>query len=1014
MKRINTNMLKFNRIALLLALLTLIFAVTGCFDILDELLDSDDRNYSPDQPITDDGNFDYDSFSIGITPRELNFEPIEHVFHTDSAHIYMIEINQSLSYYYDHETGEMHTIENFVAGKETAVFVRVTRDFLNQTELATLTIERNGDFVAELLPVKHLSGEGSETGLVLYQPKNTADVDHWAEGAYTFTFNSNGETAYRTVNLYATMPMKVLAVPILANYSGTVIGCEGEWKSGGTMLYATYPLAQAGLDYVLGPELDLSDKRYDLDTENGLYNVWEALANLQTPSKEYEIIIGFIREAADNGTLAGYTFGAPANIVVESDLDMFATVVHEVAHCYMVGDEYVGGHINNAVNPPPYGMEGTCIITYRDDVGREARIRSGYQEGLPGSGSVVYSTQRPYWVEGRRQFPDVTSFMGEGTGADWDSMWVTADIWNHLFRIFTGIAAVGGGAGTSYGSGSTGNGNSSSGEDDGSYYGQCTECYSFLTEPIFYIDCDDCWAWIQVTEYEYECETSGDSFTYDDSSIYIECVSCEILVTIEAAQKVGITGKAVANTESVYAIDITGFFDNNGDFTPTPWYTYETEASELTARRSGEYSIIFYDGNGIELSKAFFNAKSQAWGGRAGESLQTTRIPVSETVRFPENTAEIYIAKGAELLYSTDVSKTAPAVAFTGLTDYEQLSDIATLTWEASAEAGRSLHFELWYCPAEDEFYNIASNITGNSFEINLSSYPGTEEGYFYIFATDGVRTGEAASEWVKVPYKAPEFITELNEIPEIKITEEFFLDVDIYDLQDGWLWDDEVTWTLDGVEFLTGSALWVWPYELAPGTHTFTCTAVNSAGISATGDFTIRIIDDESDLPDDWSRDDLINALSNGFVLPLSRIDGPVTRGEYASLMSILYFTLMDEDEIENLPDYVDNVVNDCGQDDYYQFFMVTLGVMDAPGGRFEPNKPITERDAAIIMYNIIALADPDLVDIDVNEADIIEIFEDNEITDSSGANKYNANENITVRLALVRLSRLYNAIFE
>ena len=293
-----------------------------------------------------------------------------------------------------------------------------------------------------------------------------------------------------------------------------------------------------------------------------------------------------------------------------------------------------------------------------------------------------------------------------------------------------------------------------------------------------------------------------------------------------------------------------------------------------------------------------------------------------------------------------------------------------------------------------------------------MSTYPGAEEGYFYIFATDGVRSSGIDSPWVKVPYKAPDIITEQSNIPEYKITDEILLDVDIYDMQDGWLWDSEVVWTLDGREFMSGSTLWVWSYEIAPGTHTFSCTATNSAGMSVSKNFTFRIIDDESDLPDDWSREFIKDALSNGFITSLSRIDGSITRSQYASLMALLYVYMLEYEF--DLPDYIENMVTDSGDDDYNEFFMVYLGVMDAPDGRFEPNGALTQQEAATIMYRIYAMAvDPDFNAADISDSEILEILENAEIFGVSAENAFQANERLTNKLALVRLSLLFDAVF-
>ena len=126
---------------------------------------------------------------------------------------------------------------------------------------------------------------------------------------------------------------------------------------------------------------------------------------------------------------------------------------------------------------------------------------------------------------------------------------------------------------------------------------------------------------------------------------------------------------------------------------------------------------------------------------------------------------------------------------------------------------------------------------------------------------------------------------------------------------------------------------------------------------------------------------------------------------------MTTLFYYVSEEDD--PFPDYREGVVTDCGEDDYDQFFMVHLGLMDAPGGRFEPNRPMTEIDTSLIMYRIIALADPDFVDASLSEASILELLEEIGVFDGA-LNAYKAAENLTNKLALVRLSRLFDAIFE
>jgi len=1009
----NRNLLK--SIALLLVLMFAVALIAGCDDDGANGTGQDQQTAIDDPNVPQGGQggqevlFDGSANMLTTPTRPIGFTPHAPSFTTNDPNIVMIEVNQGLSYGFDTASGEFYVMENFVAGKETAVFVAFAEPVAWFDE-AWLMIENNGAVVAQLLPV-----DMADEHTMLFQPRNMGDVGNWEAGAYTFTFHMDGSEAVRTTNLYESKNMKVLLVPILANYGGYIVGCEGAWRNGGTMLAATFPIGRDNLEIVLAPELDLTASRYDLTSDEGTWYVWDALNNLQTPNNDYTIISGFIADRVDmpgGGQMMGWTFGAPSIISVESDPDMWATVVHEAAHIYRIGDEYDGGSMNPGFNMPPYQMEGRVIFTSDPAVGTHPSVASAMHYGIQGDGSVIYPVQRAYWVEGRQLMGKTASYMGSGWDAYWDVMWTTSDIWNQLFMTFVGHVTMplGGVGGTVA---AAPEGAVPGGGTQGDIVGQCPECFSGIPEDAdIFVFCWDTFEFVPLTQ-----DNFGD---YDESDYFIECRVSGCLIWIEEfrAHNSGETmagRRAGRESAPVMVVEITGYLDTaSGMFIADPWYTFEADVSDVTSARSGDYSVVVYDGAGSQVSVSNFSLVDQAQMRTTAGTVPSRlgRVPVEVIARFPQNSARIAIYSGEQEIYSRDVSNNAPTVAFTGLTDYQALPDRVTLTWEAHDADGDELFFDLWYVPSEHEFFNIASNITGRSFEVDLSAYPGTYGGFFYIFATDGVLTSEIDSPWVVVEYKAPEIFTTQDGIPEVKVTEEIFFDVDIYDLQDGWLWDSyDVKWMLGGQEFMTGSTLWVWPYELAPGTHTFTVVATNSAGMSAQAEFTFRILDDESDLPDDWSREDIIDALSNGFVLPLDRIDAPVTRSQFARLMFTLYATVA-EDYTE-WPEYEEGVITDSGQDVYNEFLMVWLGVMDAPGGRFDPTQPVTEREAAIIMYQVMALSDPYWLDFLDNEADILDIYIDAGVIDDSGPNSYRPDERLTNRLALVRLGRLYIAIF-
>ena len=946
---------------------------------------------------TKSGGMDVEIFVVPPGGRDVPFEPTGGGFTTNDQSIGMIEVNQCMSYGFDTNTGEYYLMENFVAGKETAVFINMEEPPDPKSEIM-LTIEKNGEHVATLFP--ELTDDPT---LLLFQPKDMSEVNYWDQGAYTFTFTMDDKYAVRETNFFKAMPLKILAVPIRANYSGQIVGCEGEWMTSGQMVPEAFPVAKADVEYVLGSELDLTDPKYDLDTQEGIYYVWEAVSNLQTPNNDYTLIIGFVREGPMNGKYRGYTYGLPANIVCEPDIDMITIVLHEISHCYKIGDEYPGGHINNILNAPPYQMEGIDIITRQPDAGNKEKVTGGRQFGLDESGSVVFEDQRAYWVEGREQLGLVTSYMGWATGCDPYDKWITSDIWNHLFKAFTGQLT----------------GHEPGMVDPGLYFGQCYSCYGDIYDPNFYVQCLNCNIYTLVTGPSFSCEGCRTAYefynTYTDNDLMIECTNCLELLRVTDLEMFNTGDGTISATEEslIEVVEIKGWFETDGSFTAKPWYTYLAPPGFVTTNKDGEYSLHVYDDKGKETSVVYFNTtdNSQLTAIQGTTSIPDARIPIEIAAKFPENTTKISIMKGNKEIYSRAVSKSTPNVAFTGMDDYQDLPNKTTITWEASDADGDELHFELWYCTSNmDEYFMVASDITGRSYDVDLSDYPGSEGGYFYIYATDGVRTAEKNSPFINMPFKAPVILTEQKEVPKIKITEEIFYPIEIYDSQDGWLYGLEVEWFLDGDmsdSISVTNVFQAWPYQFEPGIHTITCIATNSGGLSVEKDFKFEILNDESDLPNDKFRQDIVYALTNGYMAPVSRIDAPITRGEYADFAFMLYYYI----NPDGLARYDETAIKDCGSDDYSEFFMDYLGVMKASSGYFNPQNSITQKEAMTIMYQVYMLAvnpGTTLDDLEYTEEELAEFFVSIGVFDEIGENLYSANEKLSKKLALVRSARM------
>jgi len=229
----------------------------------------------------------------------------------------------------------------------------------------------------------------------------------------------------------------------------------------------------------------------------------------------------------------------------------------------------------------------------------------------------------------------------------------------------------------------------------------------------------------------------------------------------------------------------------------------------------------------------------------------------------------------------------------------------------------------------------------------------------------------------------APPFIlNEQDVIQEIILGQDIRVEAEVYDVRDGWLTGEEIVWTLEGKEYMSGSVLWVWPYELPPGTYTFTCTATNSEGLSSQKDFTFLITKSDILLPDDWSRKELDKALAKGLILPLDRLDVPVSRGAYAALMTGFY-----------------NTFSQTGA--------------SFPGDGFGSMQSLTEEEAAGIMCRTILKAIPDFMGSGGDETLVMEALYSLGVYNEYGPDAFQPPEKLSNRLALIRINRLYDAVF-
>lgn len=331
--------------------------------------------------------------------------------------------------------------DRYVAGKDTVVRVFLSAAILPDVAAHKLVVKRGGTTVVTLAPTPSASAVRS----LVFACPSRADCGDWAAGDYTFEATVGAATASTTATFRTRSRVSILAVPVKANYgAGDVRSPDDSWKKMGEFTRRIYPLAPEDFKWHIGNELDASDIKFNLKTNDGMFELWKALAELQpvecrqAPKPAgvtcYDKIVGFVRDRqGETGSIQGYTMGKPANVVTATDEDAQATVAHEIGHNYALGDEYLGGQYNCAVNPTPAEYVGK---DFTQQAAPPFSCTGSTVKAWPHGGTgvtVEAETELPFEIGGRGALPDMTSFMG--SGAKQDQNWVSLNTWKQLFDL---------------------------------------------------------------------------------------------------------------------------------------------------------------------------------------------------------------------------------------------------------------------------------------------------------------------------------------------------------------------------------------------------------------------------------------------------------------------------------------------------------------------------------------------------------------------------------------------------
>ncbi|HEX3107693.1 MAG TPA: hypothetical protein VHU41_01280, partial [Thermoanaerobaculia bacterium] len=351
-----------------------------------------------------------------------------------------IEINQAIGVQKD---GHL----KFVAGKDAVVRAFLAAPATIDESKSRATIRRDGHVVATISPI----ATREPVSVVDFLCPSRAECGNWAAGSYEFDVNVNGATKSTRGTKYDFVEraeMRILAVPVTANFGGTVVPLtDSRWKTFSDYIRATYPVAADKVIWATREPFDASDRRFDLETEEGQEQLWDELAKLVPESCAgnpdeagcYTQVFGFIQarpETYPNGTLQGFTYGMPANIGVATDDDAAGTVAHEIGHTYGLGDTYNGGSFACDVNPAPDEFRGTQLSINdegdeNDTEDAEVACAHGRVPLAGVSATMIPAAHHPYEVGGRGALGDSGEYMG--SGGKQAQFWTSQDAYDRLF-----------------------------------------------------------------------------------------------------------------------------------------------------------------------------------------------------------------------------------------------------------------------------------------------------------------------------------------------------------------------------------------------------------------------------------------------------------------------------------------------------------------------------------------------------------------------------------------------------
>ena len=266
-------------------------------------------------------------------------------------------------------------------------------------------------------------------------------------------------------------------------------------------------------------------------------------------------------------------------------------------------------------------------------------------------------------------------------------------------------------------------------------------------------------------------------------------------------------------------------------------------------RVPGDYAIVLYGSGGGELARYPFTPVD----GTSGLSAGSDSLLFSELVPVADGTTRINIEDASHILTTVQAGLQAPTVQLITPNGGElPANESVTVTWTASDGDSDPLIFDIDYSSDNGgTWMTVAQGIVGTTATIDSAGLPGSSQGRFRVWATDGINTSiDASDSPVSVANHVPALTISTPTSDEIIASgQTLTLQAEAYDFDDGVVSETNVEWRSD-IDGLLGTGSLLVISSPSVGSHTITARATDSAGISVEQSVNVTVVATDGEVP--------------------------------------------------------------------------------------------------------------------------------------------------------------------